>query len=243
MNVLIVSIVRNEAIHLARWHSQLVALAKGCPEHQFCLSVFENDSSDESARMLASFDYSPFKAHLIQSAKLNVPYFVGGKHPTRTELLAYCRNKAIYSFEFLKDMDTVLVVEPDVEYSFETAERIVNHEKHYGQRFDVFSGKSVHPGTQSIYDSWGTRKTKDQTDWRDGDEDGMVGLAPMWSTFNCLVAYRAQAIREGHTFGGVNPRTNQPDCDTVVIAERFRAAGYDKIAWDNQLYVTHYCTP
>ncbi len=64
----------------------------------------------------------------------------------------------------------------------------------------------------------------------------------MWSTFNCLVAYSSEPIKKGITFSGVNPRTGQPDCDTVAIVEAFRIAGYDKIAWDPALHVTHYCT-
>ena len=244
MKILISTIIRNEVAHLLRWHRQLVTLVKSLPQHEFCLSVFENDSTDGSAQMLASFDYSAFKAHQITSARLNVPYYIGGKEPTRTQLLAYARNRTIYSFEFLREMDSVLVVEPDVEYSTETAQRIVDHERYYGQRFDVFSGKSVHPNSHGIYDSWGSRRLSDQTDWCDEDlEHEKPGEAnPMWSTFNCVCMYSAEPIKKGISFSGVNPRTGSPDCDTVAIVEGFRKAGYDKVFWEPALEVTHFCS-
>ena len=239
MNILISSIVRNEAQFLHRWYAQLKSLVEGCPDIGFHLSVFENDSTDGSNKLLGLFDFSFFKSYQVTSARMNLPYFVGGKHPTRTELLAYCRNRTIYNFAYLQEMDFVLVVEPDTEFDFATIEKIVNHQKHYGQKFDVFSGKSVHPGTRNIYDSWGTRKTDHQTDWLDADgQEG--GLEKMWSTFNCVVIYNAEAIKQNCNFGGINPRSGQADCDTVVICERFRAAGFTNIAWDTNLMVQHH---
>lgn len=240
MNILICSIVRNEARHLERWYSQIKRLVTLMPEHQFALSVYENDSTDGSAAKIAGFDWSFITSYVFANARINVPYFVGGKNPLRTEILAYVRNQCMNNCPFLATMDNVLWIEPDTEFSQETVATIINHEKIYGEKLDVFCGKSVHPGTDSIYDSWGTRKTPHQTDWQ--DSDGQTGgYEPMWSVFNCLVLYSAEPIKRGIMFGGVNKRMNQPDCDTVVICENFRANGYNKIFWNTNLHVTHFC--
>jgi hypothetical protein len=241
MNILICSIVRNEARHLDRWYSQLKRTVVSLPEHTFTLSVYENDSDDGSSAKIQSFDWSFLSSYVIVNAKLNCPFFVGGKHPARTELLAYVRNQCMNNSPFLAQMDKVLWIEPDIEYTHDAIDRIINHEKYYNIKTDVFTGKSVHPGTDGIYDSWGTRRTPNQTDWIDGDEDG-DRLQPMWSVFNCLVIYNAEPIKRGIMFGGVNKRTGQPDCDTVVIVENFRANGYDKIFWHKDIKITHYST-
>jgi len=143
---------------------------------------------------------------------------------------------------FLDQVDSVLWLEPDIEFAHEVIEKIIDHEKYYGVKSDVFTGKSTHPNSQGIYDSWGTRKTSEQSDWKDGDEDGYTGgIMPMWSTFNCAVLYNAEPIKKGIMFSGVNPRTGQPDCDTVAIVEAFRLNGYNKIYWAPELHVTHFC--
>lgn len=239
-NILLTTIVRNEARYLDRWHSQIKDIVGHFrSEHSFGLSVFENDSEDGSALKLGTFDWGDLPRS-ITTARLGSPYFVGGKHPFRTQLLADARNRAIFGFPMLASMDWVLSIEPDIQFTMEVVDRLINHERHYGRRFDIFTGKSVHPGTVRLYDSWGTRKTAGQTDWAEADSTEN-GLEPLWSTFNCLALYRADAIRQGHTFGGVNPRTSQPDCDTAVICERFRQTGFNEIYWDTRLPVAHDC--
>ncbi len=237
-HILISSIIRNEARHLDRWYSQIRAVVASQPQHTFSLSVFENDSTDGSGLKAAAYDWSGLGAFYITQAKLNSPFFVGGKDATRVALLANARNRTLYHFPMLAQMDWVLVIEPDVAYTVEVADKLINHEHYYGKRLDVFSGKSSPPGSKGLYDSWGSRKTNALCDWRQGDTE-FDGFEPMWSTFNCLTIYRADAIRAGHTFGGVNPRTGLPDCDTAVICENFRAAGYDQIYWDTNLRVEH----
>lgn len=242
MNVLISTIVRNEFRYLDRYHAQLRAIHERLGgQHTFLLSVFENDSADGSGQKLASLDWSFLPAFHLTSARLQTPPFIGGKHPIRTRLLADARNRSLYHCGFLGHADSVLVVEPDVILSPDVTEAIVNHEQRYGKRFDVFSGKSTHVGQTQLYDSWGTRKTEQCTDWADGDQVQDGGLEEIWSTFNCACFYRAKPIQEGHTFNGVNPRTKLPDCDTVSIVEAFRLAGYRSVAWDRSLHVPHNC--
>lgn len=241
MNILICSIIRNEEKFLPRWYEQINQLTKKYTDINFGISIYENDSTDLSKTMLKSFDFEKFAAYSVTFEKKNHPYFIGGKHPIRTELLAQARNKCIYNFPYLHNIDYILFIEPDIEYDITSVGKILNHEKEYGFKMDVFTPKSIHPHTEDlIYDSWATRKTKEQDDWRDEDHQ-LKGLMEMWTTFNCFVLYNAEPIKKGITFGGVNPRTQQPDCDTAVICENFRANGYNKIYWDTNIKIKHYC--
>lgn len=241
MNILICSIIRNEIKFLDKWHAQIKAIVETFKEDSISLSVFENDSTDGSFAKMASYDWSFLSNYVLSSNKLNAPYFFGGKHPQRVQLLGQCRNRAIYQFPFVKDVSHVLFIEADIEYTTETADKIIHHEKYYGKKLDVFTPKSVHagrPGPNNIYDSWGTRKTQNQTDWK--DEDGQNGgFEPMWAVFNCFALYNAEPIKKGIAFGGYNERLAIPDCDPVVLCENFRKAGYDQIYWDTNLEVAH----
>jgi hypothetical protein len=234
--ILVSTICRNETRYLDRYHAQLRALCAAQPQHTFLLSIYENDSTDGSAAKLAALDWSFLPAYHITTARMQTPPFIGGKHPLRVQLLAAARNRSIYHCGFLHLADRVLVVEPDVAYPTETAAAIIEQ----GMAWDVFSGKSVHPdGTGRIYDSWGTRKTDRCTDWADGDQVETGGLEGVWSTYHCFCTYAAEAFKQGARFHGVNPRTKQPDCDTVAVVEDFRQRGFNRVAWNRDLHVVH----
>lgn len=242
-NILISTIIRNESKFLDRWHQQLKELAAFHKENfRFYLSVYENDSTDDSFQKLSSYDYSFLGNKKLVSEKLNTPYFIGGMNPIRTQILAFARNESIYGYRFLPAIDFVLVIEPDIKYDVTKSDIILcDHEKVYGKSFDILSGKSIHVGSpERIYDTWGTR-IKDDTDrWNDADSV-FGGLEPLYSTFNCFALYNAKPIKDGFGFGGVNKRTGKPDCDTSVICENFRSAGHDKIFWHTDFNVEHFC--
>lgn len=242
MSTLLVStIVRNEARFLDRYHAQLrdLAAAQAAKDHTLLLSIYENDSTDGSGTKLAALDWSFLPAFHLTTACMQTPHFVGGKHPLRVQLLADARNRSIFHCGFLPVADRVIVIEPDVAYTPAVADAIVNE----GMAWDVFSGKSVHPGTQSIYDSWGTRKTAQCTDWADGDQVQDGGLEEIWSTYHCFVNLSAEAFRKGARFSGTNPRTGLVgECDTVAVVESFRQLGFNRVAWRRDLFVEHDCT-
>jgi hypothetical protein len=242
MNILICSIIRNEARFLDTWHAQIKEIATTFKDDSISLSVFENDSTDGSFAKLAAYDWSFLSNYTLTSHKLNAPFFHGGKHPQRTQLLAACRNRCISQFPFLKDVCHVLFIEADITYTIDVADKIIHHEKHYGQAFDVFTPKSVHadrPGPNNIYDSWGTRKTQNDVDWHDEYDQNTAGHTPMWAVFHCFMMLNAEPIKKSIAFGGFNERLGIPDCDPVVLCENFRKAGYDKIYWDPSLEVAH----
>lgn len=241
MNVLICSIIRNEARFLDTWYAQIKEIATTFKDDSFSLSVFENDSTDGSFAKLAAFDWSFLSNYTLTSNKLNSPFFHGGKHPQRVQLLAACRNRCMYQFPFFSEVSHVLFIEADITYTIDVADKIIHHEKHYGRSFDVLTPKSVHgdrPGPDNIYDSWGTRKTYKDTDWKD-EYSQVGGLTPMWAVFHCFMMIRAEPLKKGVCFGGVNERLGISDCDPVVLCENLRKAGHDQIYWDPSLEVKH----
>jgi hypothetical protein len=52
MRILISTIVRNRAQHIARWTNQLLRLNESNPNIKFDLVVFENDSTDLTKELL-----------------------------------------------------------------------------------------------------------------------------------------------------------------------------------------------
>ena len=81
MNILICTILRNESKFLDTWYAQIKQIVTTFKDDHFALSVYENDSSDGTFAKLAAYDWSFLSNHVFTSAKLNSPYFVGGKHP------------------------------------------------------------------------------------------------------------------------------------------------------------------
>lgn len=240
MNILICTICRNEGKFLQKWYDQIKKFVTECKDINFSLSVLENDSTDDTAKMLQGFDFSFIKHRAISNKTFELPFFIGGKHPARLQILAISRNECIRQFTFLDHITHILLVEPDVTYSLDTIKKILYHEREYGIKMDIFTGKSVHPGGNSLYDSFGSRYVSTEYDW-DEKRPTDNGFEPMWSTFNCLALYNAEPIKRGITFGHINPRTGLADCDCSVICENFRQNGFNNIYWDSHLLVTHYC--
>ena len=58
--ILICSIVRDRARYLNLWLNQINMMIDRCPNYEFFLSVYENDSVDGSSKILKSLDFSKF---------------------------------------------------------------------------------------------------------------------------------------------------------------------------------------
>jgi len=229
MNFLVSTIVRNRSAHLNKWHSQLKETVGSNPQHRFFLSVFENDSIDYSFDVLKSFDFSFFSGAQIASEKLNTRFYPSVIDAERVKLLALYRNRTLET-SFLKNVDYVLSVEPDIKYDIQDVNKIINNHD-----YDILSAASIHLAGE-FYDSWGTRINSD-VEKSVLNLDGAI--QPVWSTYNCYCKYRANLIKQGIGFSGFNKRLNKFDCDTAVICENFRSEGSNKIAVDTSVKVYH----
>ena len=107
----------------------------------------------------------------------------------------------------------IIFIETDVIYNPSDVLTLLHHPG------DIVSGYTTN-AMGEFYDAWATRKTSEETWWNHGIPQQET---PVWSTFNGVCVYNSKPFCEGARFAGINPRTNEIDCDTTVICEVFRS--------------------
>jgi hypothetical protein len=233
--ILVSTIVRNRRKFLPMWINQLNELCSLSKDSVFYLSVYENDSIDGSQDALKSLNFEGFKDISVNCENIHTPSFGSVKNDHRVQLLAEARNKSIYGNTFLEECDYVLSVEPDIAYSPKDMLPIIENDD-----YDILSARSIEyktPPPTHLYDGWGTRNTEKHSDWEANVT--FAGLIDTWTTYNCFCKYKANPIKDRVTFDGFNRRLNRYDCDTAVICENFREAGYSKIGLHGACNVLH----
>lgn len=235
MNVLISTIVRNREQFLGKWYENIKALIDLNKDIKFDVSVYENDSIDDSKAILESFDYSFLNKSFVSSENIATEYYGSIVSEDRVNNLAKARNKTLDQVDNLSDYDKVLVIEPDIDYDVKEGSELLRTE------YDIVSGTTPHPHVP-IYDNWCTRLKETDSSWPifiglDSFENDII---PVWTTFNCFCVYKAEPFIAGARYSGFNERLNTFDCDTVVICEEFRKLGFENIVLDRTFEVKHF---
>jgi hypothetical protein len=231
--ILISSIFRNSEKKLSRYHEQLKTLVLGFPDIKFLLSIYENDSSDNTKDILHSLDWSFVSEKSIVTENIGTNFYGSVVDEQRVKNLAGARNKTLDIGDFLNKSNYVLSIESDIQYDLECAQRIINFESDYGVEADIVSAVSCKPSKydrKRLYDLWGTRRTPDE-EW--GSIDNGTDYKEYYATYNCFCFYKSAPIKKGAKFGWYNNRLKKFDCDTMVICENFRDIGHNKI------YINH----
>lgn len=225
--------MRNQENNILNWYQQIKNIVKQNEQIEFGISVYENNSTDKTSQMLESLNFD-FMVHktIISENLANKPFFQSNHQPyskeskLRVQLLAESRNKCLES-NFLKDVNYVLFIEPDIKYDVSIFKELLNFITR--NKYDIVSAISLGP-TGEHYDRWGTRLQKGDT-WFDftpylfNDEKMDV-----YSTFNCFVIYNSKPFNDKMVrFKGFSEVLNIHDCDTVTICEEFRKHNYNKI--------------
>jgi glycosyltransferase involved in cell wall biosynthesis len=227
--VLIYSIIRNREANMKRFYDQLKKLVIASPEYDFYLSIYENDSVDQTKQELFSKDWSFFKGVSIISENINTEYFESVKDAQRVENLAKARNRAIEAGGFLDKMDYVLMVEGDVIYTTDHARQLLTF-KEQEPDFDVVSTISVRKNGKH-YDWWATRTSamynKDKSEIEEDYQNKKYGK--YYSTSNGLCLYKAKMFQDGARHGWINKVTKEFDCEMVVVCQEFHKLGYKNI--------------
>ena len=227
--ILIYSIVRNIESKFEQYHFQVKKIVNTFPEYDFYFSIYENDSTDRTKKLLYSTDWSFFKGSSIIAENLNTEFFGSVKDPVRVENLSNARNKAIIAGGFIDEVDYVLMVEGDVKFDIKSIRELLSF-KEVKPKFDVVSAISIRKnGTH--YDWWATRTSAQYVPDR-SELDPKYESKPYgeyYSTSNGLVLYRAKPFQEGVRHGWINTVTKEFDCEMVVLCQNFRAKGYNNI--------------
>jgi glycosyltransferase involved in cell wall biosynthesis len=228
-SVLIYSIVRNIENNFNQYYAQIKEIVAKSPDYDFYLSIYENDSTDQTKKLLTTKDWSFFSGVSIITENINTKFFRSVKDATRVENLAKARNKAIEAGGFLDKVDYVLMVEGDNKLKVESVRELLNFKK-VEPEFDIVSGVSIRP-TGSHYDWWATRLTPIfNPDKSELDPDyKKKDYGRYYSTSNGLCLYRAKPFQEGIRHGWINNVTNEFDCEMVVLCQGFQDAGYNNI--------------
>lgn len=229
--ILISTIVRNRETRLDTWYNQIKKLVLTDTDNKYYLSVYENDSTDNSKEILKSFDFSFFEDFSIQTENLGTTYYNSIQSNDRVLNLALARNKTIFAKDFIKKCSSVLSIEPDIVYDVDLVIKEIIDSDH-----DIISAISIQ-GSVIPYDGWATRKTAHEEYWDYSIE--LKDKINVWSTFNCLCLYNIEPFLIGCTFGGFNLRLKKYDCDTTVICENFRSLGYNDIVLNCNVAVNH----
>ncbi len=189
-------------------------------EHQVEISIYENDSTDGTKKLLNQYTerLSSRCKTTFTSTDLGTEHLVG-QEGARVKNIANARNACLEQASPIENFDKVVFIETDVLYKPTDAATIIGHEG------DIVSGYTINAMGQ-FYDAWATRKTSKETWWNHGIPSEKTDV---WSTFNGICVYDGKPFKEGARFSGVNPRTNEIDCDTTVICEVFRSMNYDNI--------------
>jgi hypothetical protein len=227
--VLIYSIVRNIEDKFDQYYLQIKKIVNAFPEYDFYFSVYENDSNDNTKKLLYSTDWSFFKGSSVITENLNTDFFGSVKDATRVENLSNARNKAVAAAGFVNEVDYVLMVEGDLRFDTKSVGELLNF-KTIKPDFDMVSAVSIRKnGTH--YDWWATRTTARFVPNRSelDPKYKTKHYGEYYSTSNGLVLYRAEPFKNGVRHGWINTLTQEFDCEMVVLCQNFRAKGYSNI--------------
>jgi glycosyltransferase involved in cell wall biosynthesis len=227
--VLLYSIVRNNADTFDRYYSQVKAIVDGCPDFEFYISIYENDSDDGTKKKIFEKDWSIFSGVSIISENIKTKHFGSVKDATRVENLSNARNKAIEAGGLIDTVDYVLMIEGDNKYDVASVRKLLEFDK-LEPDFDVVSAVSLRRNGKH-YDWWATRTSaifnSTRSELEDGWETKQYGA--YYSTSNGLCLYRAKPFQEGVRHGWVNDVTKEFDCEMVVLCQNLRKAKYNNI--------------
>lgn len=227
--VLIYSIIRNNVNHIDRFYNQIKSVVSENPDFEFCLSLYENDSTDGTKQAIFARDWSFVSGLSITTENINTQLYGSVKDAQRVENLAKARNKALEGGGFLADCDYVLMVEGDNLYTAADVRRLLTFDQKEPD-FDIVSAVSIRQnGTH--YDWWATRTGPV---YKQGVSEvprnfNSLEYGPYYSTSNGLCLYKADAFKKGARYGWTNKETGTFDCEMVVVCQEFQKLGHDKI--------------
>lgn len=265
MHILICSILRNNAEHMNRFYSQIYsALDKLSSQHTFSISLYENDSTDDTSVILQSHNYGRFQDFSVITEKLNTPRFGSVVAEERIKNLAIARNKALLAKDMYLKADYVLFLDCDIIFDEFFLPSLVNFSEVGLVRPDMYSGVSITPflktdlnvptamniecspdrvpyisGFYRVYDTWSMRRTPNEEwgTWKNNINDEPI--SKFYGTFNSACLIKAEPFKKGIRYHHWNDRLGKFDLEHSVLCEKFHQAGYNEIYINQMLFCMH----
>ena len=109
--VFIYSIFRNSEKNLQNYYTQLKStVAELDNNYDFYLSIYENDSTDNTKKILSSFDFSFVKEFLLITENIGTTLYRSVVNEQRVKNLSDARTKALSAKNFLQKSQYVLCI-------------------------------------------------------------------------------------------------------------------------------------
>ena len=243
MNILICSLIRSKEPYLPDWYNRVRGIKALQPYWNFNISLYENDSEDNSVQLINSFDWSWCDWFKLNSEKRDREYYISTERK-RIERLASYRNMCIWQFGDLDSIDRIIMNDVDCSFDPKEAAEVIEE----SLKWDVYSFASRDDATgDEFYDRWATRRTATDGWWDDKPYD-QNGNNLTWTTGNGFVCYDPEPFRRGLTFGYVNNRSRfidevnkhkTHDVENAVVCENFRLIGFNKIGFNGKYNTVH----
>jgi len=179
MKILICTIVRNAEMTIPRWWQKIKHITEHYPEIEFGVSIYENDSEDNSKTLLQEcIKEAPnyFSEHRLKTEDIQTNFYRSVVDGDRVNNLAKARNECFNQVEDLSFYDYAMSVEVDCQLSVESLKLLFNNINEW----DILSATSYAPPTAYMiklaqaqdvkfkvpfYDHWATRLTSDEDMW------------------------------------------------------------------------------
>ena len=121
MNILFCSLIRSKEPYLADWYNRIRGIKALQPYWNFNISLYENDSEDNSVPLINSFDWSWCDWFKLNSEKRDRKYYISTERK-RIERLSSYRNMCVWQFGDLDSIDRIIM--NDVDCSFDPKEAV-----------------------------------------------------------------------------------------------------------------------
>jgi hypothetical protein len=236
--ILISTIIRNDEDFFINYYNRIVSMVPYFPEYDFYLSIYENDSTDGTRKLMQNCDYSMFKGVSLISENLGTKFYGSTKEEDRVQNLAKARNKALDGGGFLIDMDYVLVIDADVEFKMPSVKKILDF-KNKQPEFSIVSAATLR--RDRLYDAWATRDSH-LFDPEITDKFENYRKEPFkkyYSVSSGFCLYKALPFKQGVRWGHINLVTQSSDCEMVVICQNFSKMGYNGIYMAHEAIMNH----
>jgi hypothetical protein len=236
--ILISTIIRNDEDFFINYYNRIVSMVSYFPEYDFYLSIYENDSTDETKKLIQSCDYSMFKGVSLISENLGTQFYGSTKDEDRVKNLAKARNRALDGGGFLIDMDYILVIDADVEFKMPSVKKILDF-KNKQPEFSIVSAATLRK--DRLYDQWATRESHnyDPEMQHKFETYRKEPFKKYYSVSSGFCLYRALPFKQGVRWGHINLVTQSSDCEMVVVCQNFSKMGYNGIYMVHEAIMNH----